>query len=103
MPVDELVVAGGLLKNAFLMQIYADVTAPAALAVDSEQAPALGSAIHAAVAAGAYPDVVPRRPRWAASAQRVYLPDATGRGLRRALRGVRPRCTTTSGRRSATT
>jgi L-ribulokinase len=39
------------------MQIYADVTRRPLSLVASEQAPALGSAIHAAVAAGAYPDV----------------------------------------------
>ncbi|MFI7483422.1 ribulokinase [Kocuria sp. M1R5S2] len=56
-PVTELVVAGGLLKNAFLMQMYADVTHLPLSTIASEQGPALGSAIHAAVAAGAYPDV----------------------------------------------
>ena len=56
-PVTELVVAGGLLKNALLMQIYADVTRLPLSTITSEQGPALGSAIHAAVAAGAYPDV----------------------------------------------
>ena len=56
-PVTELVVVGGLMKNALLMQIYADVTGlPLSLAASSQGA-ALGSAIHAAVAAGAYPDV----------------------------------------------
>jgi len=56
-PVTELVVAGGLLKNRLLMQIYADVLNLPLSTIDSEQGPALGSAIHAAVAAGAYPDV----------------------------------------------
>ncbi|GAB3268558.1 ribulokinase [Arthrobacter pigmenti] len=56
-PVRELVVAGGLLKNPLLMQIYADVTGLRLSTVGSEQGPALGSAIHAAVAAGAYDDV----------------------------------------------
>jgi L-ribulokinase len=56
-PVTELIVAGGLTKNRFLMQIYADVTRLPLSVVGSEQASALGSAIHAAVAAGAYPDV----------------------------------------------
>jgi L-ribulokinase len=56
-PVAELVVAGGLLKNALLMQIYADVCNRPLSVLVSEQGPALGSAIHAAVAAGAYPDV----------------------------------------------
>jgi L-ribulokinase len=57
MPVEELVVAGGLLKNPLLMQIYADVTNLPLSAIGSAQGAALGSAIHAAVAAGAYSDV----------------------------------------------
>lgn len=56
-PVTELVVAGGLLKNRFLMQMYSDITRLPLSTITSEQGPALGSAIHAAVAAGAYPDV----------------------------------------------
>lgn len=55
--VNEFIVVGGLKKNPLLMQIYSDVLRlPLSLAV-SEQGPALGSGIHAAVAAGAYPDV----------------------------------------------
>ncbi len=56
-PVTELIIAGGLMKNALLMQIYADVTNLPLSVIGSEQGPALGSAIHAAVAAGAYPDI----------------------------------------------
>jgi L-ribulokinase len=56
-PVTGLIVAGGLLKNQLLMQIYSDVTCRSLSVIDSDQGPALGSAIHAAVAAGAYPDV----------------------------------------------
>jgi len=56
-PVTEFVVAGGLLKNPHLMQMYADVLRLPLSTIDSEQGPALGSAIHAAVAAGAYPSV----------------------------------------------
>ena len=56
-PVREFVVAGGLTKNRLLMQIYADVLHMPLSLIGSEQGPALGSAIHAAVAAGAYPDV----------------------------------------------
>lgn len=56
-PVTEFVAAGGLLRNGFLMQVYADVLRMPIATCASEQAPALGSAIHAAVAAGAYPDV----------------------------------------------
>ncbi|WP_061963720.1 ribulokinase [Demequina aurantiaca] len=56
-PVTEFVVAGGLLKNPLLMQTYCDVLRMPISIIDSDQGPALGSAIHAAVAAGAYPDV----------------------------------------------
>jgi L-ribulokinase len=56
-PVTEFIVAGGLLRNPLLMQIYADVLGLPLSVVTSEQGPALGSAIHAAVAAGAYPDI----------------------------------------------
>ncbi|MBN2304558.1 MAG: ribulokinase [Anaerolineae bacterium] len=57
-PITELVAAGGLPeKNKLLMQIYADVTGREFRIIDSAQGPALGSAMHAAVAAGAYPDI----------------------------------------------
>ncbi len=57
LPATELVIAGGLMRNDLLMQIYADVTGLPLSLASSAQAPALGSAIHAAVAAGCYPDV----------------------------------------------
>lgn len=56
-PVKEFIVAGGLLKNPLLMQIYADITGLQLSTIGSIQGPALGSAIHAAVAAGNYPDI----------------------------------------------
>lgn len=57
-PIHELVAAGGLPeKNQLLVQIYADVTGREIRMIDSGQGPALGSAIHAAVAAGVYPDI----------------------------------------------
>jgi L-ribulokinase len=57
-PITELVAAGGLPeKNKLLMQIYTDVTGREFRIIDSAQGPALGSAMHAAVAAGAYPDI----------------------------------------------
>lgn len=57
-PIHELVAAGGLPeKNKLLMQIYADVTGREFRIIGSAQGPALGSAMHAAVAAGAYPDI----------------------------------------------
>ncbi|MFE1322361.1 ribulokinase [Kitasatospora phosalacinea] len=75
-PVSEFVVTGGLKKNALLMQIYADVLRrPVSLAV-SAQGPALGSAIHAAVAAGAYPDVRAAAAAMGRVQRHAYLPDA---------------------------
>ncbi|WP_327287610.1 ribulokinase [Streptomyces sp. NBC_01198] len=56
-PVGEFTAAGGLLKNTFLMQTYSDVLGRPINVLASEQGPALGAAIHAAVAAGAYPDI----------------------------------------------
>lgn len=56
-PVTEFIVAGGLQRNAFLMQVYSDVLRMPLSIIASEQGPALGSAIHAAVAAGAYPSI----------------------------------------------
>jgi len=74
-PVTEFVVAGGLLRNAFLMQLYADVTRRPLSLIGSSQGPALGSAIHAAVAAGAYPDV-PAAARAMGKIERTaYTPD----------------------------
>ena len=104
-------VAGGLAKNALLMQIYADVTRLPLSVIDSEQGPALGSAIHAAVAAGAYPDVrdrgevdgqgpqgglppgrgAGRRPTTSCSQQYVALHDHFGRATTtmRRLKAIR--------------
>jgi len=75
-PVTELVVAGGLLKNTLLMQIYADVTNLPLSTIVSEQGPALGSAIHAAVAAGAYPDIHAASTAMGRSNKAVYQPIA---------------------------
>ena len=74
-PVTELVVAGGLVKNALLMQIYADVTRRPLSVITSAQAPALGSAIHAAVAAGAYPDVPAAAAAMGRCQREAYRPD----------------------------
>ena len=73
-PVTEFIVAGGLLKNQLLMQIYADVTGLPLSVVTSTRAPALGSAIHAAVAAGAYPDIRRRRQGDGQAEQAAYTP-----------------------------
>ncbi len=88
-PVTELVVAGGLLKNELLMQIYADVLDLPLSIIDSAQGPALGSAIHAAVAAGAYPDVAAAAHAMGRVNRGVFRPIAANvRGVRRAVRRV---------------
>jgi len=74
-PVTEFVVAGGLKRNALIMRIYADVLRRPVRLAASEQAPALGSAIHAAVAAGAYPDVVTASRAMGRVEERFYEPD----------------------------
>jgi len=74
-PVAELVVAGGLLKNELLMQIYADVCDRPLSTIGSDQGPALGSAIHAAVAAGAHADVRAAAAAMGKVNRAVYRPD----------------------------
>ena len=57
MPGERIVCSGGIAeKNPLLMQIYADVTGCEMRVSRSSQSCALGSAIGAAVIAGAYPD-----------------------------------------------
>lgn len=73
--VTELVAAGGLLRSPFLMQIYADVTRRPLSTLDSEHGPALGSAIHAAVAAGAHPDVAAASAAMGRIRRDAYVPD----------------------------
>ena len=73
-PVKEFIVAGGLLKNKLLMQIYADATGLQLSTIGSEQGPALGSAIHAAVAAGHYADIREAAAAMGAEPGEVYTP-----------------------------
>jgi L-ribulokinase len=73
-PVTELVVAGGLLKNELMMQIYADVVGLPLSTVPSTQAPALGSAIHAATAAGAFTDVRAAAKQMGKRVRNAYTP-----------------------------
>lgn len=74
-PVTEFVAAGGLLKNRFLMQTYSDVLRMPISTIGSDQGPALGSAIHAAVAAGAYPDVRTASEAMGSVNRAAYTPD----------------------------
>ena len=78
--IDRIVCAGGIAeKNPMLMQIYADVTGCTMLVAGSSQACALGSAVAAAVVAGAHPDF-PAAQRKMTSLKRIsYRPKAAAR------------------------
>jgi L-ribulokinase len=118
--VRQFIAAGGLLRNTALMQCYADVLGIPIAVVDSDQGPALGSAMHAAVAAGVHADIygaaraMGRRrsgayqpdPRRAVAYDELYslyscVHDYFGReqrGLMRALQSIRERALATAGR-----
>ena len=75
-PVTEFVVAGGLIKNAVLMQMYSDILNLPLSVINSSQGPALGSAIHAAAAAGAYESVGAAAEAMGSLSKGVYRPVA---------------------------
>lgn len=80
--VNELVAAGGLPeKNKLLVQIYADVTGKPMKLAGSGQAPALGSAMHAAVAAGIYPDIRAAAGKMARLKEEVVYPIAENKAI----------------------
>jgi L-ribulokinase len=78
-PIERVVCAGGIAeKNPLLMQIYADVTGCTMLVAGSSQACALGSAISAAVLAGAHADF-PAAQKAMTSLQKVSYKPSAGR------------------------
>ena len=56
-PVHGLTVAGGMVRNPFVLQVYADVLDRPLQITAAEHGSAVGAAIHGAVAAGLYPDL----------------------------------------------
>jgi L-ribulokinase len=74
--VRDFIVAGGLLRNRFVMQTYADVLRRPLHVIGSEQGPALGSALHAAVAAGAHADIVAASAAMGRVERDVWKPDS---------------------------
>lgn len=56
-PVEDFTVGGGMVRNPFVLQVYADVLDRPLRLVASEHGCAVGAAIHAAVAAGAHDDI----------------------------------------------
>lgn len=74
-PVEEVVMTGGISrKSRFIMQLCADVFERRVHVADCDQTGALGSAILATVASGAYPDVETAMERMAAPAAVSYAP-----------------------------
>ncbi|MBQ6824732.1 MAG: ribulokinase [Clostridia bacterium] len=75
-PVKSICAAGGIArKDPMLMQIYADVTGKEFRVAESTQAAARGSALYAAVAAGACKDIMEAAKRYALPDAGVYQPD----------------------------
>jgi L-ribulokinase len=76
-PIERVVCAGGIAeKNPLLMQIYADITGCTMLVAGSSQACALGSAIGAAVVAGAHPDFATAQKKMTSLKKIAYKPKA---------------------------
>ncbi|MBX3735090.1 MAG: ribulokinase [Candidatus Didemnitutus sp.] len=74
-PIDRVVCAGGIAeKNPLLMQIYADITGCTMLVAGSSQACALGSAVSAAVLAGAHKDFPTAQRRMTSLKKVAYKP-----------------------------
>jgi L-ribulokinase len=84
--VENIVVCGGLPeRNRLLMQIYADVTGREIAVAASRQAPALGSAMFGAVAAGAaaggHDSIVEASRRMVVPSSETYTPSAVAHGV----------------------
>lgn len=79
-PVNRIVCAGGIAqKDPMLMQIYADITGCTMQVSGSSQACALGSAISAAVLAGAHPNFAAAEKAMTSVAPRSYRPNPAAR------------------------
>ena len=79
---DEVVCTGGIAeKNPLLMQIYADVTGCVMQVAGSSQTCALGSAIAAAVLAGAHPDFAGAEAAMTSLKPESYQPVAENRAV----------------------
>jgi L-ribulokinase len=76
LPVGDVVVAGGLVRNPWLLQVYADVLGVPLAVIGTEHGAALGAAIHAAVAAGEHPGVPAAAAAMGTVHEAQHLPDA---------------------------
>lgn len=88
-PIDEIVVCGGLAeKSALTMQIYADVCDMPLKSARSGQACALGAAICGAVAGGAHPDIDTAVAAMTGVKEAVFEPKRAHVAVYRSLYGV---------------
>ena len=86
--IGDICAAGGIaMKNPMLMQIYADVLGRKLAVADSAQAGARGSAIYAAVAAGAFPDIRTAAEYYRQPICAAYAPKAENVSVYEALYG----------------
>jgi L-ribulokinase len=81
-PIDRVVCCGGIAeKNDLFMQIYADVIGVPMLTAGSAQTPALGAAIAAAVAAGAYDSFEAAQDHMTSLGARAFTPRPEARAV----------------------
>jgi L-ribulokinase len=73
-PIDDVVVSGGIAQSRLAMQIYADVLDRPVRLARSANASAAGAAIFAAVAGGAHPDAESAQAAMGGVADTVYRP-----------------------------
>lgn len=76
--IDTVIGIGGVArKSPLIMQTLANVLNKPIKIAESDQAPALGAAIYASVAAGIYPDVISASKQLGSPFEAEYLPDPT--------------------------
>jgi L-ribulokinase len=87
--ISSVVNCGGIAdKSALTMQIYADVTGRPMKVSRSAQTCALGSAIAAAMVAGAHPDYATAQKRMTGLKPKIYKPDAKAHAVYRDLYSI---------------
>lgn len=75
-PIKQVIGLGGVAKKSgFMMQTLADVLNRPIKVAESDQAPALGSAMYAAVAAGIHPDVLTAQRVMGSGFAETYMPN----------------------------
>ena len=74
--IDSVIGIGGVArKSPFIMQTLANVLNKTIKVAESDQAPALGAAIYAAVAAGIYPTVIEAAKHMGSDFEAEYFPE----------------------------